>query len=254
MGTPTGRTAPGARPRAPEVPRAAYRVRVVRRPSRSAARPPLPPDDACPGAVHRRRDAVAQRHLRAVVRGLQPARHRARARRQGGLGAQRARGGARRDGGPAGPGGGAPDPLRARALPGAGAAVAAGGVPPRRLHLRLLRQLGHEHRPRRPAQPRRHPHLGQRRRRVPPVQPHQGRPLARGTGLGGAAERLGMTSPATARRLWALGEPVHALTYFADESRAAGEAAGLTGFWAGYFAFRAAPLGPVGPEVVTATF
>jgi hypothetical protein len=54
--------------------------------------------------------------------------------------------------------------------------------------------------------------------------------------------------------LWALGEPFHALTYFADESRSAGEAAGVTGFWAGYFSFRAAPLGPVGPEVVTATF
>jgi hypothetical protein len=63
-----------------------------------------------------------------------------------------------------------------------------------------------------------------------------------------------MSSPATARRLWALGEPFHALTYFADESRAAGEAAGLTGFWNGYFAFRAAPLGPVGPDVVTASF
>jgi hypothetical protein len=54
--------------------------------------------------------------------------------------------------------------------------------------------------------------------------------------------------------LWALGEPFHALTYFADESRSAGEAAGVTGFWNGYFAFRAAPLGPAGPEVVTATF
>ena len=63
-----------------------------------------------------------------------------------------------------------------------------------------------------------------------------------------------MTSPGTARRLWALGEPYHALSYFADESRAAGEAAGLPGFWNGYFAFRAAPMGPVGPEVVTATF
>ena len=63
-----------------------------------------------------------------------------------------------------------------------------------------------------------------------------------------------MTSPATARRLWALGEPFHALSYFADESRAAGEAAGLTGFWNGYFAFRAAPMGAVGPELVTATF
>jgi hypothetical protein len=63
-----------------------------------------------------------------------------------------------------------------------------------------------------------------------------------------------MTSPGTARRLWALGEPFHALTYFADEGVAAGEAAGLTGFWQTYFAFRAAPLGAVGPEVVVATF
>jgi hypothetical protein len=56
------------------------------------------------------------------------------------------------------------------------------------------------------------------------------------------------------RRLWVLGEPFHALTYFADEARTAFDAAGLTGFWAGYFAGRAAPLGPVGPQVVTATF
>src|SRR3954454_13443960 len=63
-----------------------------------------------------------------------------------------------------------------------------------------------------------------------------------------------MTSPGTARRLWALGEPFHALTYFARESRAAGERVGPTGFWKTYFAFRAAPLGPVGAEVVTAVF
>jgi hypothetical protein len=63
-----------------------------------------------------------------------------------------------------------------------------------------------------------------------------------------------MTSPATARRLWALGEPYHALTYFADECRAAADAAGLSGFWQSYFALRAAPLGAVGAEVVTATF
>ena len=63
-----------------------------------------------------------------------------------------------------------------------------------------------------------------------------------------------MTSPATARRLWALGEPLHAVTYFADEARSAAESAGLSGFWAGYFAMRAAPLGPVGAGVVTATF
>lgn len=58
----------------------------------------------------------------------------------------------------------------------------------------------------------------------------------------------------TARRLWAVGEPVHALTYFAPESRAAWEAAGLRGFWRGYFATRAAPLGAVGTPVVTAAF
>ena len=63
-----------------------------------------------------------------------------------------------------------------------------------------------------------------------------------------------MSSPATARMLWALGEPYHALTYFAAEGRAAAESAGLTGFWSGYFAFRAAPLGPASAEVVTATF
>ncbi|MCZ2815038.1 SCO6745 family protein [Modestobacter sp. VKM Ac-2984] len=57
-----------------------------------------------------------------------------------------------------------------------------------------------------------------------------------------------------ARRLWVLGEPFHALTYFADEARTAYAAAGLRGFWAGYFAGRAAPLGPVGPALVTATF
>jgi hypothetical protein len=63
-----------------------------------------------------------------------------------------------------------------------------------------------------------------------------------------------MPSPARARRLWALGEPFHALTYFADEARTAFGAVGLRTFWTGYFAGRAAPLGPVGPEVVTATF
>ena len=63
-----------------------------------------------------------------------------------------------------------------------------------------------------------------------------------------------MTSPGMARRLWALAEPFHALTYFAEESRVAAADAGLKGFWQGYFAFRAAPLGAVGAEVVTATF
>jgi hypothetical protein len=57
-----------------------------------------------------------------------------------------------------------------------------------------------------------------------------------------------------ARRMWTLFEPVHAVCYFAPEGRAAFEAAGLRGFWRGYFAGRAAPLGTVGAEVVTASF
>ncbi len=57
-----------------------------------------------------------------------------------------------------------------------------------------------------------------------------------------------------ARLLWSLAEPFHAVTYFADEAAAAFAAAGLNGFWSGYFAGRAAPMGAVGAEVVTATF
>jgi hypothetical protein len=56
------------------------------------------------------------------------------------------------------------------------------------------------------------------------------------------------------RALWALFEPYHALTYFAPEARQAFEELGLRGFWRGYFAGRAAPLGPVGAGVVTACF
>jgi hypothetical protein len=54
--------------------------------------------------------------------------------------------------------------------------------------------------------------------------------------------------------MWTLFEPVHAVTYFAPEGRAAFEQAGLRGFWRGYFAGRAAPLGPAGAAVVTASF
>lgn len=57
-----------------------------------------------------------------------------------------------------------------------------------------------------------------------------------------------------ARVLWRRIEPIHAVTYFAPECRDAAKAAGLPGFWMGYFADRAAPLGPVGPGVVTAIF
>jgi hypothetical protein len=57
-----------------------------------------------------------------------------------------------------------------------------------------------------------------------------------------------------ARRLWLVGEPVHALTYFAQPAFEAWAAAGITGFWRGYFATRAAPLGAVGPGPVVAAF
>jgi hypothetical protein len=49
-------------------------------------------------------------------------------------------------------------------------------------------------------------------------------------------------------------EPVHAVTYFDPECSDALAATGLRGFWMGYFAARAAPLGPVGPAPVTALF
>ncbi|WNV86022.1 SCO6745 family protein [Umezawaea sp. Da 62-37] len=60
--------------------------------------------------------------------------------------------------------------------------------------------------------------------------------------------------PALARRLWALFESVHAVVYFHPTTLAALEAAGLRGFWRGYFAQRSAPLGPVGEAPVRASF
>jgi hypothetical protein len=54
--------------------------------------------------------------------------------------------------------------------------------------------------------------------------------------------------------MWTLFEPIHAVTYFTPEARSAYEKAGLRGFWRGYFAGRAAPLGAVGPAVVAASF
>jgi hypothetical protein len=57
-----------------------------------------------------------------------------------------------------------------------------------------------------------------------------------------------------ARRMWMLFEPVHVVTYFAPEARAAADALGMRGFWMGYVAQRSAPLGDVSPAVVTAAF
>ncbi len=62
-----------------------------------------------------------------------------------------------------------------------------------------------------------------------------------------------MTTP-PARHLWRAIEPLHAAVYFHPEASSAYKAIGLKGFWMGYFASRAAALGPVGPDVVTAAF
>ncbi len=61
-------------------------------------------------------------------------------------------------------------------------------------------------------------------------------------------------TPELARRLYDRFEPIHAVTYFAPEARAALANLGYRGFWMGYFAARSAPLGQVAPEVVTAAF
>ncbi|HEY3559420.1 MAG TPA: hypothetical protein VGL05_18245 [Kribbella sp.] len=57
-----------------------------------------------------------------------------------------------------------------------------------------------------------------------------------------------------ARGMWKALEPYHAITYFAPETRKATDALGLKGGWMSYFGCRAAPLGPVGPEIVAAVF
>jgi hypothetical protein len=60
--------------------------------------------------------------------------------------------------------------------------------------------------------------------------------------------------PKLARRFFDRFEPVHAVTYFSPEARAAFDCLGFRGFWMGYFAARSAPLGVVPPAVVAAMF
>ncbi|MEM6108221.1 hypothetical protein AAHS21_18580 [Mycobacterium sp. 050272] len=60
--------------------------------------------------------------------------------------------------------------------------------------------------------------------------------------------------PELARRFYDRFEPVHAVTYFAPEARAALDGLGYRGFWMGYFAARSAPLGIAPAELVTAIF
>jgi hypothetical protein len=54
--------------------------------------------------------------------------------------------------------------------------------------------------------------------------------------------------------MWTLFEPVHVVTYFTAAARTAFEQAGLRGFWRGYFAGRAAPMGQAGAPAVVASF
>jgi hypothetical protein len=58
------------------------------------------------------------------------------------------------------------------------------------------------------------------------------------------------------RQLWKLLEPVHAILYYAPEVVARAEKLGYDTAtrWPSYFAWRSAPLGAVGPEMVSATF
>ncbi|WP_432182570.1 SCO6745 family protein [Streptomyces sp. NBC_00063] len=61
---------------------------------------------------------------------------------------------------------------------------------------------------------------------------------------------------ATVRQMWQLLEPIHATLYYAPE---AFEEAAALGYatderWPSYFAYRAAPLGPAGPQLVNALF
>jgi hypothetical protein len=57
-----------------------------------------------------------------------------------------------------------------------------------------------------------------------------------------------------ARLVWQYGEPIHAVLFFAPETRAVTEGLGLKGGWMSYFACRAAPLGAVPAAVVASIF
>jgi hypothetical protein len=59
-------------------------------------------------------------------------------------------------------------------------------------------------------------------------------------------------SPTLSRQFWQAVEPLHAVVYFHPDPPAALAGQGLKGFWMAYFAARFGPLGPIGPEPVTA--
>ncbi|HEX2418022.1 MAG TPA: hypothetical protein VHJ83_07855 [Micromonosporaceae bacterium] len=55
------------------------------------------------------------------------------------------------------------------------------------------------------------------------------------------------------RRMWALFESIHTITYSTPESQGTFEAVGLHGYWRGYFASRVAPMGAASAPLVVAT-
>ena len=57
-----------------------------------------------------------------------------------------------------------------------------------------------------------------------------------------------------ARELWQRVETINAVVYFDDAPTDAAKGLGADGFWMSYFGLRAAPMGPVAPAVVEATF
>ena len=57
-----------------------------------------------------------------------------------------------------------------------------------------------------------------------------------------------------AHKTWRTAEPIHALIYFVEEAREEYDALGLTAPRMGYFASRAAALGPASAELVISTF
>jgi hypothetical protein len=65
---------------------------------------------------------------------------------------------------------------------------------------------------------------------------------------------VGTQEEQAARLVWQYGEPIHAVVFFAPETRRATDGLGLKGGWMSYFGCRAAPLGAASAAVVTSIF
>jgi hypothetical protein len=70
----------------------------------------------------------------------------------------------------------------------------------------------------------------------------------------GQEEHVRTQAEHAARLVWQYGEPIHAVLFFAPETRAATDGLGLKGGWMSYFGCRAAPLGAASAPVVTSVF